>query len=368
VSAALHERFMRMALHLAQRGLGDVWPNPAVGCVIVDRDGHVVGRGWTQSGGRPHAETEALMRAGASARGATAYVTLEPCAHQAVTGPCAVALQNAGVVRVVSALEDPDPRVAGKGHTMLRVAGVDVVVGVLGKEAHAANAGFLSLIERGRPIVTLKLATTLDGKIALKNGGSRWITNEDSRHAAHVLRSRHDAIMVGVGTALADDPELTMRVAGVKRSRFVRIVADADARLPADSKLARSANDLPVWVLCAADADAARRTALAKLGARLLHVPRASSGICLKQALAALGREGLTRVLVEGGATLAAGLLSASLVDQLAQFRAPAAIGGDGLSAVGSLNLTSLQAMPRFRPIETMRLGEDVLETYELAP
>jgi diaminohydroxyphosphoribosylaminopyrimidine deaminase/5-amino-6-(5-phosphoribosylamino)uracil reductase len=357
-----------MALHLAQRGLGDVWPNPAVGCVIVNRDGNVVGRGWTQSGGRPHAETEALARAGGAARGATVYVTLEPCSHQGVTGPCAVALQNAGVAQVVSALEDPDPRVAGKGHAMLRAAGIDVVVGVLAKQARDTNAGFLSRIERGRPAVTLKLATTLDGKIALKSGESRWITNEASRRVAHLLRGRHDAIMVGIGTALADDPELTVRLAGLTRSRFVRIVVDADARLPVRSKLAVSAEDGAVWLLCAADADAERQAALAKLGVRLLHIPRANDGIDLKQALAALGREGLTRVLVEGGATLAAGLLSAGVVDQLMQFRAPAAIGGDGLGAIGALNLTSLKQMPRFRPIETMRLSEDVLETYEPAP
>ena len=365
---APQERFMRMALHLAQRGLGDVWPNPAVGCVIVGGDDRIVGRGWTQTGGRPHAETEALRGAGAAARGATAYVTLEPCSHQGVTGPCAAALHQAGIARVVSALEDPDPRVSGQGHAMLRAAGIAVVTGMLAKEARALNAGFLARIQKGRPAITLKLATTLDGKIALKNGVSQWITNEASRRAAHVLRSRHDAVMVGIGTVLADDPELTPRVAGIERARFVRVVADADARLPPQSKLASSAKNVSVWLLCAADADAGRQSVLVKHGVRILHVARTADGIDLAQGLAALGREGLTRVLVEGGATLAAGHIKAGLFDQIAQFKAPTAIGGDGLSAIGALDLTSLVQAPRFRPIDTVRLGQDVLETYEPAP
>ncbi|MBI1209821.1 MAG: bifunctional diaminohydroxyphosphoribosylaminopyrimidine deaminase/5-amino-6-(5-phosphoribosylamino)uracil reductase RibD [Alphaproteobacteria bacterium] len=359
---------MQMALQLAQRGLGDVWPNPAVGCVLVNSANHIVGRGWTQSGGRPHAETEALQRAGSAARGATAYVTLEPCAHQGVTGPCAVALHQAGVARVVSAMEDPDRRVSGQGHAMLRAAGVDVVTSMLADKARVINVGFLNRVSRGRPSVTLKLATTLDGKIALRNGASQWITNEASRRAAHLLRSRHDAVMAGIGTVLADDPELTCRLAGIKRSRFVRVVADAEARLPPRSKLATSAKDVAVWLLCAGDADSARQAALVKQGVRILHVPRSDGGVDLAKAFATLGGEGLTRVLVEGGATLAAGLLKDGLVDQLVQFRAPSVIGGDGLAAIGALDVTSLKRMPRFRPIDTLRLGEDVLETYEPAP
>lgn len=359
---------MHMALHLAQRGLGDVWPNPAVGCVLVSRDGYVVGRGWTQSGGRPHAEVEALGRAGGAARDATAYVSLEPCSHQGVTGPCAGALLQASVRRVVSAIEDPDPRVAGRGHEMLRAAGIDVAVGVLSTAARALNAGFFSRIQRGRPSLTLKLATTLDGKIALRNGASQWITSEASRHAAHLLRASHDAVLVGIGTALADDPDLTCRLAGIDRSRAVRIVADADARLPLQSKLASTARRSAVWLLCAPDADGGRQAALAGCGVRILQIPRASNGIDLTEAFAALGREGLTRVLVEGGAALAAGLMRAALVDQIAQFRAPAAIGGDGLSAIGALDLTSLKQAPRFRLTDTVRLGQDVLETYDSAP
>jgi len=365
---AAHERYMRLALRLAQRAVGDTWPNPAVGCVIVDQAERIVGRGWTQSGGRPHAETEAIARAGGAARGATAFVTLEPCAHQGVTGPCAQALVDAGVARVVSALEDPDPRVSGKGHAMLRAAGVDVTTGVLGVEARSANAGFLSRIERGRPFVTLKIATSLDGKIALANGESKWITSEAARRGAHLLRSQHDAVLAGIGTVLADDPELTCRVAGIARKRFVRIVADADARLPTTSRLASSANEAAVWLLCASDADAARQAALAQKGVRILHVARAASGIDLGRAFALLAREGLTRVLIEGGATLGASALKASLVDQIARFGAPAAIGGDGLSAIGALGFARMSETLRFKRGETLRLGEDVLETYQPAP
>ena len=250
---------------------------------------------------------------------------------------------------------------------MLRAAGVDVVTGLLAKEALAANAGFISRIQRGRPLVTLKLATTLDGKIALKSGESRWITNERSRRAAHLLRAQHDAIMVGIGTALADDPDLTCRLDGIKRSRAVRIVADADARLPPQSKLASTARDRAVWLLCASDADARRQAGLVANGVRILHVARSRNGIDLAAALIALGREGLTRLLVEGGARLAAGLMAAQLVDRLAWFRAPAAIGADGLGALATHNVAALSAMPRFKPMETLHLAEDVLETYEPA-
>ena len=367
IADGVHERFMRMALRLAQRGLGDVWPNPSVGCVIVEQNARVVGRGWTQSGGRPHAETEALGRAGARAKGATAYVTLEPCAHQGATGPCAQALIDAGVSRIFASCEDPDRRVAGKGHAMLRAAGIEVHAGLLAKESTATNAGFFSRVERGRPLIALKLATSLDGKIALKNGQSRWITGEDARRAGHLLRSRHDAVLVGMGTVLADDPELTCRIAGIRRPRLLRIVADADARLPMQSKLAASARATAVWLLCAHDADASRQSALAAKGVRLVHVPRAADGIDIARAFAQLAGEGVTRILVEGGARLAARICQANLVDRLAWFRSPTAIGADGVSALAALSLETLQAMPRFKLAHMMRLGQDVLETYEPA-
>ena len=216
---------MAHALALGQRGLGRTWPNPAVGCVIV-HGGRVVGRGWTQPGGRPHAEVRALAQAGSAARGATAYVTLEPCAHHGHTGPCAEALIAAGVARVVTALQDPDPRVSGRGHAMLRAAGVAVTEGVLEPEARAVNAGFLKRVCHGLPLVTLKLATTLDGRIATASGESRWITGPEARRAVHALRLVHDAVLVGAGTARADDPDLTVRDLGATHQP-VRIVIDS---------------------------------------------------------------------------------------------------------------------------------------------
>src|SRR5918994_6733853 len=223
---------MAAALALSRRGLVNTWPNPAVGCVIV-REGRVVGRGWTQPGGRPHAETEALARAGDQARGATAYVTLEPCSHWGRTPPCCDALIAAGVARVVVATGDPDPRVDGRGMRRLREAGIAVDQGLLEAEARAVIAGFVRRITRGLPLVTLKLATTLDGRIATASGESRWITGAAARRAAHALRARHDAVLVGSGTVLADDPDLTCRLPGMERGvPIARVVADARLRTP----------------------------------------------------------------------------------------------------------------------------------------
>ena len=233
---ALDRRYMALALALAERGLGNVWPNPAVGCVLV-RDGRIVGRGWTQPGGRPHAETEALARAGDGAQGATCYATLEPCAHHGETGPCADALVQAGIARAVVATEDPDPRVAGRGNARLEAAGIGVTRGCMEEEARALNAGFLSRVEKGRPLVTLKLASTLDGRIATHTGDSRWITGAQARARAHLLRARHDAVMVGAASALADDPALTCRLPGMADASPVRVVIDGSARLPAGHAL-----------------------------------------------------------------------------------------------------------------------------------
>ena len=305
---------MALALSLARRGLGRVWPNPSVGCVIIDSQGHVAGRGRTQDGGRPHAETEALREAGPRARGATAYVSLEPCAHQGKTGPCAQALVDAGVSRVVSAIEDPDPRVAGKGHAMLAAAGIAVRSNVLAARAKVQNEGFFSRVAHGRPFVTLKLATTLDGKIALSSGESRWITGDAARAHTHLERAQNDAVVVGIGTALADDPELTCRLPGVKPAGLVRVVVDSKARLPATSKLALTAKSTPVWLLSTQTGAGALQHA----GVKVLQAPAAAGGVDLAAGLKLLGAEGLTRVLVEGGATLASALLKLGLVESLA--------------------------------------------------
>lgn len=361
-AADAESRFMDIALRLAARGLGTVWPNPAVGCVLV-RDGMIVGRGWTQAGGRPHAETEALRRAGESACGATAYVTLEPCAHRGQTGPCADALVAAGVGRVVAAIEDPDPRVSGQGFARLAQAGVAVEIGICAAEATAIQAGFLKRMRTGLPLVTLKAATSLDGRIAARNGDSRWITGQAARARGHLLRARHDAVLVGSGTALADDPDLTCRLPGLEAASPVRVVADRRLRLPPDSRLARTAaSGPPVWLLAAADIDSARAAALEQAGVVLLPVDDQSRGP--ESALAALAARGITRVLVEGGAGLSGALLRAGLVDHVCWFRAPIAIGDDGLGALSALSLDRVADAPRLRRLSVEPVGDDVLETY----
>lgn len=356
--------FMRAALALARRGLGNVAPNPAVGCLIV-RDRRIVGRGWTQPGGRPHAETEALRRAGEAARGATAYVTLEPCCHWGRTPPCTDAMIAAGLARAVIAVRDPDPRVNGEGVARLRDAGIAVTEGVLEREAAALNAGFILRVRGGRPLVTLKLATTLDGRIATAGGESRWITGAAARRLAHGLRARHDAILIGSGTALADDPELTVRVPGlVPRGHPgpVRIVADGRARLPLTARLVATARTVPTWVLTTPGADRHRVAALADCGVTVIAVPPDANGQPEPlAALRALAQRGITRVLVEGGSRLAASLLRAGLVDRLAWFHAPAVLGSDATPAIGALSLPHLSAMPTWRVEEEERLGPDRL-------
>jgi diaminohydroxyphosphoribosylaminopyrimidine deaminase / 5-amino-6-(5-phosphoribosylamino)uracil reductase len=357
-------RWMRTALALARRGLGAVWPNPAVGCVIVN-EGRVVGRGWTQTGGRPHAETEALRRARQAARGATAYVSLEPCCHWGRTPPCVDALIDAGVRRVVVAAQDPDPRVAGNGIARLRAAGLEVDAGLGAEEATEINAGFLTRLALGRPLVTLKLATSLDGRIATANAESQWITGPPARERGHALRAAHDAIMVGTGTVLADDPQLTCRLPGLGHRSPVRVVVDRHLRIPLSAGVIANARQTPTWILTLRSADAARRAALLAAGVILIDVdPDASGLINLIAAMAALGERGVTRLLVEGGARLAAALLHARLVDRLAWVHAPLLIGGDGTSAVAALSLDRLADAPGFERLSVARLGDDVLTTF----
>jgi diaminohydroxyphosphoribosylaminopyrimidine deaminase/5-amino-6-(5-phosphoribosylamino)uracil reductase len=356
---------MRAALTLAARGLGRVWPNPAVGCVLVSPDHRVISRGWTQTGGRPHAETEALRRAGAAAKGSTAYVSLEPCSHHGKTPPCAEALIAAGIARCVVAIEDPDPRVQGRGLAMLRKAGIAVTLGALAAEATALNAGFLSRIKSGRPLITLKIASTLDGRIALASGESRWITGEASRARVHLMRAQHDAILVGSGTAIADDPELTCRLPGLEDRHPVRIVLDRDLSLPLTAKLVASASSHPTWILLGPDVAASRGAAHRAAGVELVEVGLDREGrLDLAAVMAELGRRGLTRILVEGGGRLNAAFFAHDLVDRLAWFRNPGIIGGDGIPAASPLSLARLAEMPRFQRIAVETLGEDLLESY----
>ena len=355
---------MRAALSLARRGLGSTWPNPSVGCVIM-RDGRVVGRGWTQPGGRPHAETEALARAGEAARGATAYVTLEPCSHWGRTPPCCDALIAAGVSRVVVAAGDPDPRVDGRGLRRLREAGVVVEQGLLEAEARAVIAGFVRRITRGLPLVTLKLATSLDGRIATASGESRWITGGAARRAAHGLRANHDAVLIGSGTALADDPDLTCRILGMARVPIARVVADTRLRTPLGSRLVTTARAVPTWIATRTGQAPAALAPYLEAGVEVLPVRAKEGGLDLAALLGALAQRGVTRVLAEGGAGLAAGLLRAGLVDRVAWFHAPGVMGGDGLPAVRPLPLKSLSAMPRFRRVASRAVGEDWLTEFE---
>ena len=359
--------FMRAALALALRGLGGVAPNPSVGCVIA-REGVVVGRGWTQPGGRPHAETEALARAGAAASGATAYVSLEPCAHLGHTPPCAEALIAAGIARCVVAIEDPDPRVSGRGLEMLRSAGIAVETGLLADEAASLNAGFLKRILAARPLVTLKLATSLDGRIATRSGESRWITGPEARRLGHLLRYRHDAVMIGSGTALADDPELTVRLPGLETRRPLRIVVDGGLRTPLTHKLVRDANHVPTLIVTRAGLDPLRAQVFRDCGVELLEIPPdQGENMDLPAVFQALGARGLTRVLVEGGAGLAAALLRSGLVDRLAWFRSPTLIGGDGRAAVEAFGIDRIADQARATRLSVMRIGEDVLETLALS-
>lgn len=359
---------MAAALALAERGLGEVWPNPSVGCVIV-RDGHVVGRGRTGKGGRPHGETEALRQAGERAKGGVAYITLEPCNHHGKTPPCTEALMAAGIARAVVACEDPDPRVLGSGIARLRGAEIAVDVGLEAERARALNEGFFLRVLERRPLTTLKLATTLDGRIATRQGESRWITGEVARAWGHGLRAGHDAIMVGIGTALADDPDLTCRLPGLEARSPIRIVVDSRLRLPMTSRLVRTAARVPTWIVtlkggCPGD----RCRAFADCGVELVEVPAGAMGeVPIRAVLEALAQRGLTRVLVEGGARLAASLLQARLVDRLEWFRAAKVLGGDALPAAVGFGLERLADGPAFERTAIRQAGEDVLESYRRA-
>ena len=356
-------RHMRHALALGRRGLGRVWPWPSVGCVIV-KDGKVVGRGVSDIDARKHGEVLALEQAGADAEGATVYVTLEPCAHHGTTPPCAEALTNAKVARVVAGIKDPNPQVAGKGFDILRQAGIDVLVGVCAEEAKEAHAGFLSVQSIQRPLVTLKLATTLDGRIATASGESRWITGAESRRFVHLMRATHDAVLIGAGTARADNPALTVRDLGVKRHP-VRVVVSRHLRLPKDSNLAATAREVPVWIVCG---DAALETADAQYwqdaGATVLPVVANDGQVDPKEMLKTLAAKGITRVFCEGGGMLAASLLGDKCVDRLALFSAGKAIGAEGQPAIGPLGLSHLSDAASFSLQTVRQLGDDVFQLW----
>jgi len=361
MSAATDARFMALALSLGRRGLGRTWPNPAVGAVIV-KDGVIAGRGWTQPGGRPHAEIEALRRAGEAARGATMYVTLEPCSHHGKSPPCADAVIAAGISRVVSALEDPNPEVAGAGHGRLRAAGIAVDIGVGAEAARHDHSGHIRRMGDGRPHVMLKFAISADGKAGAAGGKPVAITGEAVRDRVHLLRAESDAIMIGIGTALADDPMLTCRLPGMAKYSPVRIVADSMLRLPVQSRLAETAYETPVWAIAGVKAPQQAENALLAHGVEVLRSPESAGRLDLKDALGLLAAKGITRLMVEGGPTLATAFIEADLVDGAVLFHSPKTVGADGVEALASRTMAALtQGLKR---VASEPVGADRQDTF----
>ena len=361
--------YMRNALTLARRGLGQVWPNPAVGCVLV-HDDDIVGRGWTQPGGRPHAEAEALARAGKRASGATAYVTLEPCSHHGRTPPCAHALIDAAISRAVIAVTDPNPRVDGDGLKMLTEAGISVDLGLCAEEASQLNAGFFCRQSKNRPYVTLKCASTIDARIATRSGDNQWITGDAARNAGHLIRATHDAVLVGSLTALQDNPSLTCRLPGLEARSPVRIVLDGRMQLPLTHDLVVTAEDTPTWIVTLRPKSGdkvSRRDAYIDAGVKVIEVdPDQNGHPDVAQALSQLSDSGITRLMVEGGGQVAASFISARMVDEIVWFRAPCIIGGDGLPALAGIGVDELLGAPRPFRMSTRTIGDDIVEHYRI--
>jgi len=360
-------RFMQLAVTLGRRGLGRTWPNPAVGAVVV-KDGVIIGRGWTQPGGRPHAEPVALNRADGEARGATLYVTLEPCSHFGKSPPCVDAIIAAGIARVVAAVGDPNPEVAGQGYARLRAAGIAVDTGLLAAEAARDHAGHFRRIRDRRPHVISKLAVSADDKIALAGRKPLAITGEAARTRVHLLRAQCDAILVGIGTVLADDPLLTCRLPGMEARSPVRVVLDASLRLPGDSRLLHSARNTPLWVIASELAEAQAAARLGAAGAQVIRIPpKKGPGLDLPAVLHALADKGITRLLVEGGSRVASSFVAADLVDEVWLLRGSNTVGPDGIAALDALPLTSITQSPIFRVRASEALEKDELTIFERA-
>jgi diaminohydroxyphosphoribosylaminopyrimidine deaminase/5-amino-6-(5-phosphoribosylamino)uracil reductase len=351
---------MRRALELAARGIGATSPNPVVGAVLLDAAGAVVGEGYHRQAGGPHAEVEALAVAGARARGATCVVTLEPCNHIGRTGPCVQALLAAGVARVVYAVPDPNPTAAG-GAATLQAAGVQTEAGVLAAEAELVNEAWLTSARLGRPFVTWKYAASLDGRTAAVDGSSRWITSSEARADAHRLRAQSDAVLVGSGTVLADDPQLAVRKAQVTLRQPLRVVLDARVRTPAAARVLDDAAPTLVLVAQALEAGA-EADGLRAAGAEVLGVPTgpAGTGLDLPAVLAILHAKGVVSALLEGGAHLAGSFLRAGLIDRVIGYMAPVLIGGDGLPALAGAGAPDIDSAPRLRLDHTVQIGSDV--------
>jgi diaminohydroxyphosphoribosylaminopyrimidine deaminase / 5-amino-6-(5-phosphoribosylamino)uracil reductase len=364
---AADQRFMQLALTLGRRGLGRTWPNPAVGAVVV-KDGVIVGRGWTRPGGRPHAEPVALAQAGDAARGATLYVTLEPCSHFGKSPPCTDAVITAGIKRVVSAIEDPNPEVAGQGHARLRAAGIAVDIGIGAAEAAHDHAGHFRRIRDKRPHVILKLAVSTDDKIAAAGRKPVAISGDAAKARMHLLRAQCDAVLVGIGTVLADDPLLTCRLPGMEAWSPVRVVLDSALRVPPTSRLVQSARATPLWVMTTSLGEAAAATMLGAAGAQVIRLAATSTprrAPNLSAVLRALAERGITRLLVEGGARVASSFVAAGLVDEFWLLRGESSIGADGVAALDRLPLASITRSPGFHVRGSENLDKDTLTIYE---
>ncbi|MFL6825597.1 MAG: bifunctional diaminohydroxyphosphoribosylaminopyrimidine deaminase/5-amino-6-(5-phosphoribosylamino)uracil reductase RibD [Bradyrhizobium sp.] len=366
-SKAADHRFMELALMLGRRGQGRTWPNPAVGAVVV-KDGVIVGRGWTQPGGRPHAESEALTRAAEATVGATLYVTLEPCSHVGKTPACADTAIACGITRVVSAIEDPNPEVAGQGHARLRSAGITVDVGLGAGEAARDHAGHFRRVRDKRPHVILKLAVSQDDKIAAAGRKPIAISGEAAKARVHLLRAQCDAVLVGIGTVRADDPLLNCRLPGMESRSPVRVVLDRSLRISGTSRLVHSARDTPLWVMTSTVAEAPAAMKLGAAGAQVIRIATTSApGLDLSAVLHALAEKGITRLLVEGGARVASSFVAAGLVDEFWMLRGPDAIGADGVAALDGLPVSVLTNSAAFKQRASETLQNDTLTIYERA-
>lgn len=355
------EQYMRVALAEASKGVGRTSPNPAVGAVVV-KDGAIVARGYHRRAGTPHAEVHALAAAGGRARGADLYVTLEPCNHTGRTPPCTRAVLEAGISRVVIGMPDPNPGVAGGGAAYLQSRGVEVVSGVLEAACRKINRPFVKQVITGLPWVTMKVGMSLDGRIAASSGQSKWITNQESRRQAHRLRDRTDAILVGVGTVLADDPSLTTCLPGKRGRDPERIILDTNLRISSTAKILNQQSSAATRIFCREGLPPERLKSLAGKNAMITPVPVSLTGLLdLQSVLAVLGKSGMNTLLVEGGSRVHAAFLKEGLVDEIKCFVAPFFIGGDGIPAVGALGLEAVNDARRFRVERTRRFGDDLL-------
>ena len=370
VDPEFDRRMMAAALRISRRNLGHTGTNPAVGCIIVRDDGDthvVVARGWTATGGRPHAEKEALAAAGKAAKGATVYVTLEPCAHDGRVAPCSQALVKAGVARVVTAMEDPDPRTAGQGHAILADAAVAVTTGVLADEAARDHSAHIARIKKGRPHVRLKLAVSADGMIGKRVGERMIITSLAAFESVQAMRTTFDVVMIGIGTVIIDDPNLTVRLPGLAGLQPTRVILDSTARLPIESKLVQTARETPLLLLVGPAAPAAQRAALEARGVTVVEVAGTAEKLDLGDALRELSARGFVRVLAEGGAEVAQSLVAGDLADEIVIFRAPVVVGPDGVRALAGTALSAVERSPRYRLLETAAVGTDVMRRYARA-